>query len=45
LAEALQCAGRYEEAARAYLAAAEQRIEIQRAAAEQLLVAGRMAMT
>jgi serine/threonine protein kinase/tetratricopeptide (TPR) repeat protein len=47
LAEALQFAGRYEEAARAYLAAtdgadADQRIEYQRAAADQLLMAGRM---
>jgi serine/threonine protein kinase/tetratricopeptide (TPR) repeat protein len=47
LAEALQFAGRYEEAARAYLAAAEgataeQRIEFQRVAADQLLIAGRM---
>ena len=47
LAEVLQFAGRYEEAARAYLAAAagattEQRIEFQRAAADQLLLAGRM---
>jgi tetratricopeptide (TPR) repeat protein len=47
LGEALQFAGRYEEAARAYMAAAdgasaEQRIEFHRAAAEQLLSAGRM---
>jgi tetratricopeptide (TPR) repeat protein len=47
LAEALQFAGRYEESARAYIVAAEgapadQRIEYQRAAAEQLLSAGRM---
>jgi hypothetical protein len=47
LAEMLQFAGRYEESARAYLAAAdgasaEQRVEFQRAAADQLLVAGHM---
>jgi hypothetical protein len=47
LAEVLQFAGRYEESARAYLAAAEgapteQVIELRRAAAEQLLNAGRM---
>ena len=47
LAEALQFAGRYEESAREYLAAtegadAEKRIEYQRAAADQLLMAGRM---
>jgi tetratricopeptide (TPR) repeat protein len=47
LAEVLQFAGRYEESARAYLAAAdgaptEQVIELRRAAAEQLLSAGRM---
>jgi hypothetical protein len=47
LAEVLQFAGRYEESARAYLAAiegatSEQRVEFQRAAAEQLLMAGRM---
>jgi hypothetical protein len=47
LAEVLQFAGRYEESAREYLAAtegadAEKRVEYQRAAADQLLMAGRM---
>jgi tetratricopeptide (TPR) repeat protein len=47
LAEMLQFDGRYEESAREYIAAAEgassnQRVEFRRAAAEQLLSAGRM---
>jgi hypothetical protein len=47
LAEMLQFAGRYEESARAYLAAAdgasaEERVEFRRAASDQLLVAGHM---